>query len=175
MNKKLKEGRTLRYAMFVPLTLMIASLVSCCLSYSNARQNLTDDLNEAMIGLAKENSQLWTRQDTIAALLKMHEITHKPMIYQASEANFKNLVLKNEAYFTLTLIDKKNTAPKLQGNPIASDSIMLVPEHTIDGLAIQVQGFADCSMATSTLRHRREEASTLALSTTVRCRRRRRA
>ncbi len=141
------DGRTLRYAMFVPLTLMIASLVSCCLSYSNARQNLTDDLNEAMIALANENSELWTQQDTIVALRKMHQITHKPMIYQASEVNFKNPVLKNEAYFTLALVDKKNTGPKIQGNKIASDSIILVPECSIDGLAIQVQGFADCSMA----------------------------
>ncbi len=29
----------------------------------------------------------------------------------------------------------------------ASDSIMLMPEHAAEGLAIQVQGFADCSMA----------------------------
>ncbi len=147
MNKKLKDGRTLRYAMFVPLALMIASFVTCCLSYSNAKQNLADDLNEAMIALANENIELWTRQDTIAALCKMHEITHKPMIYQASEANFKNPVLKNEAYFTLALVDKKYAAPKSKENSIVSDSIMLVPEHTIDGLAIQVQGFADCSMA----------------------------
>ncbi len=142
------NGLTLRYAMFAPLTLMIASLVSCCLSYSNARQNLTDDLNEAIIALANENSELWTQQDTIVALRKMHQITHKPMIYQASEVNFKNPVLKDEAYFTLALVDKKNAAPKIQGSKIASDSIMLIPERARDGLAIQVQGFADCSMAT---------------------------
>ena len=35
----------------------------------------------------------------------------------------------------------------IQGNKIASDSIMLVPERATDGFAIQVQGFADCSMA----------------------------
>ncbi len=121
------NGRTLRYAMFVPLALMIASLVSCCLSYSNARQNLADDLNEAMIALANENSELWTRQDTIAALRKMHEITHKPMIYQASDVSFKNPTLKDEAYFTLALVDKKKSAPKIQGNLIASASILLVP------------------------------------------------
>ena len=40
-----------------------------------------------------------------------------------------------------------NAAPKIQGNKIASDSIILVPEKAVDGLAIQVQGFANCSMA----------------------------
>ncbi len=149
MKKKSNDanGRTLRYAMFVPLALMVASIVSCCVSYSNAKQNLAEDLNEAMIALANENSQLWTRQDTIVALRKMHEITHKPVIYQASEVNFKNPVLKDKAYFTLALVDKKNAAHKSRGNKIASDSIMLVPERSTDGCAIQVQGFADCSMA----------------------------
>lgn len=90
---------------------------------------------------------MWTRQDTIAALRHMHETTHKPLIYQASDINFRISALKDEAYFTLALVDNENTAPKIQGNKIASDSIMLVPERAVDGLAIQVQGFADCSMA----------------------------
>ena len=141
------ESRSLRYGMFIPLALMIASLVASCFSYSNAKQNIADDLNDAMLALANENSELWTRQDTIAALRQMHETTHKPMIYQASDVKFRNAALKEDAYFTLALVDKKNAAPKIQGNKIASDSIMLVPEKAVDGLAIQVQGFADCSMA----------------------------
>lgn len=145
MNKD--KSSSLRYGMFVPLALLIASFVSCCFSYSHAKQNIANDLNDAMLALANENSELWTRQDTIAALRLMHETTHKPLIYQASDVNFRNSSLKDEAYFTLALVDKKNAAPKIQGNKIASDSIMLVPERAVDGLAIQVQGFADCSMA----------------------------
>ncbi|MCM1225145.1 MAG: hypothetical protein NC311_18450 [Muribaculaceae bacterium] len=141
------NGKSLRYGMFLPLALMVASVVSCCFSYSNAKQNIASDLNEAMLTLANENSELWTRQDTIAALRHMRETTHKPLIYQASDVNFRNSVLKDEAYFILALVDKKNAAPKIQGNKIASDSIMLVPERATDGFAIQVQGFADCSMA----------------------------
>lgn len=137
----------LRYGMFIPLALMIASVISCCFSFSDARQNISDDLNDAMFAFAKENSELWTRPDTVAAIRQMYETTHKPLIYQASDVNFRNTSLKDEAYFTLALVDKKNTAPKIRGNKIASDSIMLVPERTADGLAIQVQGFADCSMA----------------------------
>ncbi len=133
--------------MLVPLALMIASVVSSCLSYSNAKTSIANDLNDAMIALVHENSELWTRQDTITALRKMHEATRKPLIYQASDLNFRNSVLKDQAYFTLALVDEKRTAPKLQGNKIASDSIMLVPERAVDGVAIQVQGFADCSMA----------------------------
>lgn len=142
-----KNSSSLRYAMFIPLALMIASVVSCCFSYSNAKQNIASDLNDAILALANENSKIWTRQDTIAALRKMHETTHKPLIFQATDVNFKNPTLKDEAYFTLALVDKKNAAPKIQGNKIASDSIMLVPERATDGFAIQVQGFADCSMA----------------------------
>ncbi len=133
--------------MLIPLALMIASVVSCCISFSNAKQNIVNDLNDAMLALANENSEVWTRQDTIAALRKMHETTHKPLIYQASDVNFKNPILKDEAYFTLALVDKKNAVSKIYGNKIASDSILLVPERAADGLAIQVQGFADCSMA----------------------------
>lgn len=138
---------SIRYGMFIPLAFMIASLVTSCFSYTSAKQNIVSDLNEAMLALTNENSEIWTRQDTIAALRKMHETTHKPIIYQASDVNFKNPTLKDEAYFTLALVDKKNAAPKIQGNKIASDSIMLVPERATDGFAIQVQGFADCSMA----------------------------
>lgn len=146
-NSHDNNGKHLRYGMFLPLVLMIASVVSCCFSYSNAKQNIASDLNDAMLALVNENSEVWTRQDTIAALRQMHETTHKPLIYQASDVNFRNSALKDEAYFTLALVDKKNAAPKIQGNKIASDSIVLVPERAVDGLAIQVQGFVDCSIA----------------------------
>lgn len=146
-NTAAGSGSALRYAMFVPLALMIASVISCCFSYSNARQNIAEDLNDAMFALAKENMELWTRPDTIAAIRQMYETTHKPLVYQASDVDFRNPSLKDEAYFTLALVDDKNTAPIIRGDKIASDSIMLVPECMAEGLAIQVQGFADCSMA----------------------------
>lgn len=136
-----------RYGMLVPLALMIASVISCSFSYSTAKQNIAEDLNDAMFALANENSELWTRPDTIAAIRQMYATTHKPLIYQASDVNFKNPNLKEDAYFTLALVDNKNPAPKIRGNKIASDSIMIVPRPAADGLAIQVQGFADCSMA----------------------------
>ena len=146
-NISANSGSTLRYGMFIPLALMIASVISCCFSYSNAKQNIADDLNDAMFALANENSELWTRPDTIAAIRHMHETTHKPLIYQASDVNFRNPALKDEAYFTIALIDNKNVSHRIGGNKIASDSIMLMPEHATEGLAIQVQGFANCSMA----------------------------
>lgn len=145
-SKKTKHGY-LRYGMFAPLALMFASLVSCFYSYTEAKQDITGDLNDAIISLANENSELWTRQDTIAALRQMHETTHKPLIYQASDIDFRNNSLKNEAYFTIALVDKNNSAPKIQGNKIASDSIIIVPEKTTEGISIYVQGFADCSVA----------------------------
>lgn len=140
------SGSGLRYGMFIPLALMLASVISCCFSYSNAKQNITDDLNDAMFALAHENSELWTRPDTIAAIRQMYETTHKPLIYEASDVNFRNTSLKDEAYFTLALVDKKKVEPKIREPKIASDSIMLVPESATDGLAIKLQGFADCSM-----------------------------
>lgn len=139
--------KPIRYGMFIPLALMIASVVSCFLSYNNARQDITDDLNDAMIALANENRHLWACQDTIAALRHMHETTHQPLIYQAADANFRNTVLKDKAYFTLVLADKKNAMPAIHGHKIISDSIIIVPDSAVDGLAIQVQGFTDCSMA----------------------------
>lgn len=141
------SGSGLRYGMFIPLALMLASVISCCFSYSKAKQNIANDLNDAMLALANENSELWTRLDTIAAIRQMYETTHKPLIYEASDVNFRNTSLKDEAYFTLALVDKKKVAPKIRETKIASDSIMLVPESATDGLAIKVQGFADCSMA----------------------------
>lgn len=146
-NSTANNGLALRYGMFIPLAFMIASIVSCCFSYSNAKQNITDDLNDAMFALANENNELWTRPDTIAAIRQMYEATHKPLIYEASDVNFRNTSLKDEAYYTLALVDRKEAAPKIMENKIASDSIMLVPESATDGLAIKVQGFADCSMA----------------------------
>lgn len=146
-NTTSNNGSALRYGMFIPLAFMIASVISCCFSYSKAKQNITNDLNDAMFALANENSELWTRPDTIAAIRQMYETTHKPLIYEASDVNFRNISLKDEAYYTLALVDRKEAAPKIRENKIASDSIMLVPESATDGLAIKVQGFADCSMA----------------------------
>ena len=137
-------GSALRYAIFIPLAFMIASVITCCLSYSNAKQDIANDLNDA---LANENNELWTRPDTVAAIRQMYETTHKPLIYQASDVNFRTPSLKDEAYFTLALVDKKISSHRIGENKIASDSIMLMPQHTADGTAIQVQGFADCSMA----------------------------
>lgn len=146
-NSTANNGSALRYGMFIPLAFMIASVISCCFSYSKAKQNITNDLNDAMFALANENSELWTRPDTIAAIRQMYETTHKPLIYQASDVNFRNPSLKDEAYFTLALVDKNNGSHRIGGNKIVSDSIMLMPERAAEGLAIQVQGFADCSMA----------------------------
>lgn len=146
-NTPVNNGSTLRYGMLVPLALTIASVISCCFSYSNAKQSITDDLNDAILSLANENRELWTRPDTIAAIRQMYETTHQPLLYQASDVHFRNNSLKDKAYFTLALVDKKNTSPNFKGNKIASDSIMLVPARATNGFAIQVQGFADCSMA----------------------------
>lgn len=146
MSQK-SDCRSLRYGVIVPLALLVASFVSGCFSYSKAKRVIAEDLNDAMITLVSENSERWTRQDTIAALRQMHETTHKPVIYEASDVSFRHEGLKDEAYFVLALVDKKNVAPKIKGDKIASDSIVLVPESSADGLAIQVQGFADCSMA----------------------------
>ena len=146
-NLSANSEAALRYGMFIPLALMIASIITCCFSYSNAKQTIANDLNDAMFALANENSELWTRPDTIAAIRHMYETTHKPLIYQASDVNFRNPSVKDEAYFTLALVDTNNGSHRIGGNKIASDSIIIMPERAADGLAIQVQGFADCSVA----------------------------
>ena len=146
-NTSANSGSAPRYGVFIPLAFMIASVITCCFSYSNAKQNIANDLNNAMIALAHENRDLWTRPDTIAAIRHLHETTHKPLLYQASDVNFRNPMLKDEAYFTLELINTNNGLHRIGGNKIASDSIIIMPERVADGLAIQVQGFADCSMA----------------------------
>ena len=146
-NISANSGSAPRYGMFISLAFMIASVITCCFSYSNAKQNIANDLNNAMIALAHENRDLWTRPDTIAAIRHLHETTHKPLLYQASDVNFRNPMLKDEAYFTLALINTKSGLHRIGGNKIASDSIIIMPERVADGLAIQVQGFADCSMA----------------------------
>lgn len=146
-NSTANNRYALRYGMLFPLAFMIASIISCCFYYSKAKQNIANDLNDAMFALVNENRELWTRPDTIAAIRQMYEATHKPLVYEASDVNFRNTDLKDEAYFTLALVDKRTIAPRIRENKIASDSIMLVPEYATDGLAIKVQGFADCSMA----------------------------
>lgn len=147
-NIKKKNGvRSLRYGLLIPFSLMAASVFASAIAYSDAKQGIVDDLNDAMITLANQNRELWTRQDTITAIRKMHDATHKPLIYQASDVSFSNAALKDEVYFTLALIDKKSSAPKIQGDKITSDSIMLVPQHSADGVAVRVQGFAHCSIA----------------------------
>lgn len=147
MNRTEKDIKSLRYGMFITLSMLIASIVMGCLSYSSARQNITNDLNDAMIALADENREVLTRKDTIAALKVMYETTRKPMIYRASGINLKNAALKDSVYFTLAIVDKNNTICDFPRSEFVSDSIMLMPEKDIDGIAIQIQGYADCSMA----------------------------
>ena len=48
-NLSANSGSALRYGMFIPLALMIASVITCCLSYSNAKQNIADDLRGCLI------------------------------------------------------------------------------------------------------------------------------
>lgn len=146
-NQKKATVLTLRFGMLIPLALLFAAVLTSCFSYNCAKQSITDDLNDAMIAMANKNGQLWTQPDTIAALRQMYAATSQPLIYQASDVDFRHATLKQEAYFTLALVDITTEAPRIHGNKIASDSIMLVPEKATDGLAIQVQGFADCSMA----------------------------
>lgn len=136
-----------RYAMFLPLVLMIAALVSGCISYCDAKKCIADDLNDAVMALANENRELWTRQDTISALRHIHLTTHQPLIYQASDVNFRNPLLKDEAYIAVALVDSKLASSNIHGNKITSDSIIIVPENSSEGLAVHVQGFTDCSMA----------------------------
>jgi hypothetical protein len=136
----------LRYGIFIPLVLLLASAMSSCYSFYHAKQDLAADLNEAMVALVSENSALWTRQDTVNAIRKMRETTNKPMIYQAYDVKFRNAALKNDAYFTLSLVDKTGNSAQIIGNKISSDSIMLVPDDAA-GALIKVQGFADCSAA----------------------------
>lgn len=137
----------MRYAMLLPVVLMIASLVTGCLSYSDAKQSLTDDLNDAMIALANDNSELWTARDTVAALRQMHKTTGKPLMFQASDIEFRNSALRKDAYYTLALVDRKRPSSRRDNHGISSDSIMLFPATGEDGVSIQLQGFADCSVA----------------------------
>ena len=146
-NSDTNSGSALRYGILVPLAFMIASVITCCFSYSDAKRNIANDLNDAIYALANENCELWTRPETIAAIRHMDETTHKPMIFQASDINFRNPLLKDEAYFTLALVGNTNASHKISEAGITSDSIILVPERTSDRTAIRIQGYANCSMA----------------------------
>lgn len=141
------KWRSLRCAILIPLSMMVAAVVWSCCSYSSAKRGITDELNEAMVAYANKNSELWTHQDTIAAMRRMHQTTHGPLIYQASDIKFSSAVLRDNAFLTIALVDKKNAASRNPGHKFVSDSIILVPENTVDGIAVHLQGFADCSMA----------------------------
>lgn len=147
VNSQENHCSSLRYGFIIPLALMMASFVTSCLSFASAKTDIASDLNDAIIALAAEKADLFTRPDTIAALRKMHETTHQPLIYQAADVDFRNSALKDNVYFTIALVDDRNTTLKIRGNKISSDSVMLVPERTSEGLAVKVQGFADCTMA----------------------------
>lgn len=141
------QGRGLRLGLLAPLALLLASLAASCYSYSDAKRRIADDLNTAVIALANENRELWTRQDTIAALRQMHLATHQPVICPATYANFKIPSLKDNAFFAIALVDDKDDAPMIQGEKIASDSVLLMAGVQANGAAVRVQGFAHCSMA----------------------------
>lgn len=137
-----------RYGMYIPLVLMIASVVSGCFSYFEARRSITDDLNVAMIALANDKRELWTSRDTINALCRMQEVTEKPLMFRASDVDFRITSLKEEAYYTLALVDNRNEPTDIPGNKLASDSIIILAETAAgSGVTLRLQGFADCSMA----------------------------
>ncbi len=138
--------RSLRLIMLLPLALLLASVASCCMSYADARRVLSDDLNDAMVALTRANSDLWTRQDTIAALRQISATTHQPLILQASDATFRHAMLRERSFVSLQLVDGAPAAHVTRGD-LSSDSIMLMPAQGAEGVAVRVQGFAMCSMA----------------------------
>lgn len=154
-DSRYRDG-VLRYGLLVPLVMIIASVTVSVFSYTNAKEGIRADLNEGMFVMVNENSGVWTRQDTIMALRQMQEATHRPMIYRAWDVEFRNAVLKDDVYFTLALVDKNaaasntglNIDPAWQASGgLASDSILLVPECETECVAVKIQGFANCSMA----------------------------
>ncbi len=139
----------MRTGMLIPLAFMLVSVVSGCHSYCVARHDITDDLNTAVIAMAKEKSLMLTRGDTVAALHRVQQLTHGPLIYKVSGVNFRNPVLNDSAYIALALLDKSDggDAPVVRSCKIVTDSIMLMPDNARDGLSIRMQGFAECSVA----------------------------
>lgn len=145
MEENRRTGR--RYGMFIPLALMIASLVSSFISYSATRQGITENLNESMLALANEKRELWISQDTITALRHIYNTTHKPIIYQASGLQSKYPMLNDDTYISLTLVGRDNNVTEIDRNKIMSDSILIVSGKESDCVTVQVQAFTNCSMA----------------------------
>ncbi len=147
MSSKINSDRSLRLVLLLPLMLLAAAVVTGVISYADTRQKIADDLNDAIWTLANDNRELWTRPDTIAALRHLSETTRQPLICRAGDAHFSSQLLRDEAYYTLTLSDNSAAKPQLPGNKIFSDSIILVPDRSVDGVTLRIQGFANCSVA----------------------------
>lgn len=133
--------------MYLPLLFLLASLVSGCFSYFRTRQSIADDLNDGIVALAKAKGELWTRQDTLDALSHIHELTGEPLLFRATDVDFKIASLRDQAYYSLALVDNGCEPAAARHHGIASDSVLLMMEDDAAGLAVKVQGFADCSMA----------------------------
>lgn len=127
--------------------LLLASTVSCMISYGNAKARLTDELSSAMMAFASENVESLTSADTIASLRQLSASAEHPVIRMASDLPQLCDALAGGAFYSLALVESGEGQSQAMDATIKCDSILLMSEAAPDGYAVQLRGYARCTMA----------------------------
>lgn len=136
-----------RLSAAIPFVLLLASTISCIISYGNAKARLADDLNSAIAAFASENAESLTSADTIASLRQMSASAEHPVIRKAAGMPHLCDALAGGAFYSLALVERGGYQAKAVDATIRCDSILLMSESAPEGFAVQLQGYALCTMA----------------------------
>lgn len=129
----------------VPVTLLAAALFMSCFSYYEAKCDISDDLNVAMITLAREKAGMLTRQDTACAVRRLSAATGTPVMCKASTLSTQYEALKDNTFYSLEIVDGEFSSTVVAHTAFVSDSIILMPAPHTDGVTMRMRGYADCS------------------------------
>lgn len=139
----------------VLFTLVISAILSGNYNYRVARNEIAEDLNQALAKMIEENTVSVIPQDTIRAYKKLQETACGNVMITLSDKRFrrylKNQNLKESAYLTFCIMGRETSHLPLSEQNIYSDTVLIKNKHSGETLALkgysQLSSFAIFSMS----------------------------
>lgn len=142
-------------SMALTLLLVVLSIGFGYSNYSQARQYVISDLNQALQRTILKNKDLWLNADTINTYAKLQEVMGAPVSVSSSNKAFAEALsiagLKEVSSLSLYILKKNDPASVFNEIPtgyLASDTLIwLSTAADASGLTLSFRGYAHCSTA----------------------------
>lgn len=142
-------------SMAFTLLLVVLSIGIGYSNYSQARQYVVSDLNQALQHSLLKNKDLWLNADTINTYAKLQEVMGAPVSVSSSNKAFAKALsiagLKEVSSISLHILKKDDPVSVFNEVPagyLASDTLVwLSTTADASGLTLSFRGYARCSTA----------------------------